>query len=234
MSANAPLTAWSKVSLNKLPTLMQALYERFIEQLNSLIAFMALSQDEIFSLLCKRYKSWIPKERQDAIPQKLAAYQTQVAHAAFLLGYSYAEAFLNDVAREIYLKKPQLLPGDEKIRFKEILGLSDYDDVLRHMVETTLFLMLRGSMKEIIRHFEAVLQLPIEETHRKAMVEASMIRNCIIHKMAIADDRLAELSTRWRLGEAIELTAADVHSFGVVARSVGAKVREQALKLYGQ
>jgi hypothetical protein len=158
---------------------MQRLYERFIEQLNSLVMFLALGNEEIFPLIWDRNTIWVTEAQRPLIPSKLGTYQTQVAHAGFLLGYSYAEAFLNDVARQIYLTKPKLLPGEEKIRFKEILGLSDYDNILRHMVETTLFLMLRGSMKEIIPHFEAVLHLHLGDEDKQGMIEASMIRNCV-------------------------------------------------------
>jgi hypothetical protein len=166
------------------------------------------------------------------IPGNLESYQLQVAHAGFLLGYSYAESFLNDAARGIYLTKPELLPGDEKIRFKEILGLSDYDDIVRHMVDTTLFLMLRGSMKEIIRHFEAVLSLHLPAEDKQAMIEASFIRNCIIHRMSIADDRLAEFSPRWVRNNPIKLTVGDVHQFGLLARRVAKLIRDQAVERY--
>jgi hypothetical protein len=206
---------------------MQRLYDRFIEQLNSLVLFLALGNEEIFNLVWDRHTLWIPEKQASLVPSKLGTYQTQIAHAGFLLGYSYAEAFLNDVARQVYLTKPELLPGDEKLRFKDILGLSDYDNILRHMVETTLFLMLRGSMKEIIRHFEVVLDLHLADDDKQAMIEASMVRNCIIHRMAISDDRLAEFSSRWSRGKPIELNVGDVHAFGIVARRVAAVIRDQ-------
>jgi hypothetical protein len=194
--------------------------------------FLALGNEEIFRLIWDRHTTWVTEAQRGLIPNKLGTYQTQVAQAGFLLGYSYAEAFLNDVARQIYLMKPELLPGEEKIRFKEILGLSDYDNILRHMVETTLFLMLRGSMKEIIRHFEAVLHLHLGDKDKQGMIEASMIRNCVIHRMAIADDRLAELSPRWFRDKPIELTVGDVHEFGIVARRVATLIRDQVSVSY--
>jgi hypothetical protein len=212
---------------------MQRLYDRFIEQLDSLVLFLALGNEEVFRLVWHRHASWMPSDQSHLIPSKLESYRVQIAHAGFLLGYSYAESFLNDVARQIYLTRPELLPGEEKIRFKEILGLSDYDNVLRYMVETTLFLMLRGSMKEIIRHFEVVLQVQLAEDDKRAMIEASMIRNCIIHKMAIADDRLADFSPRWTRGEPIALDVSDVHQFGIVARRVAELIRDQVGERYG-
>jgi hypothetical protein len=211
---------------------MRRLYDRFIEQLDSLVLFLALEHEEIFGLIWE-HPDWIREDIKHMMPTKLIIYQNQIAHAGFLLGYSYAEAFLNDVAREVYLKKPELLPGDERIRFKEILGLPNYDDLLRYMVETTLFLMLRGSMREIIRHFEAVLHLRLENEDKQAMIEASMIRNCLIHRMAIADDRLAEVSPRWSPGQPIELKAYDVHDFGFLARRVAASILVQVGDSFG-
>jgi hypothetical protein len=122
---------------------MHRLHDRFIEQMDSLVLFLALGKEEVLGFICE-HPSRMAEEQHPLIPSKFGVYQTQIAHAGFLLGYSYAEAFLNDVAREVYLKKPELLPGEERIRFKEILGLSDYDNLLRYMIETTLFLMLRA------------------------------------------------------------------------------------------
>jgi hypothetical protein len=212
---------------------MQELYNRFIEQLDSLVVFLALSSEEVYRLISDRWSLWLPEDRRNALPEQFSTYRTQVAHAGFLLGYSYAEAFLNDLARHIYLTRPDLLPKDERLRFEEILGLADYDDVVRHMVETTLFQMLRGSMPRIIRHFETVLQstLPVDQTN--AMIEASKIRNCIVHRMAVVDKELAETSERWQRGQKIELTVNDVHEFGTLARTVADEITKRTLERFG-
>jgi hypothetical protein len=82
-------------------------------------------------------------------------------------------------------------------------------------------------MREILRHFEAVLHLRLEDEDKQAMIEASMIRNCLIHRMAIADDRLAEFSPRWSPGQPIELKVDDVHDFGFLAQRVAASILVQ-------
>jgi hypothetical protein len=41
---------------------MQHLYDRFIKQLNSLVLFLALGEEEVFRLICQRQAIWLPEE----------------------------------------------------------------------------------------------------------------------------------------------------------------------------
>jgi hypothetical protein len=67
---------------------MTGLYDRFFGQLNSLVLFLALENEEIFGLLLNRHTAWIPEDKHRLIPSKLGTYEIQIAHAGFLLGYS--------------------------------------------------------------------------------------------------------------------------------------------------
>lgn len=212
---------------------MHQLYTRFISQLDSLVTFLQLSREEVFDVMSRRQAEWLPTN-QHAGAIQFSRYRLQVAQATFLLGYSYAEVFLNDLAREIYLNHPVMLPSDERIKFRQILEQSDFDELIAYMIDMTLFATFRGSMREIIHHFESTLNLRFRKRHRNSMIEASLIRNCIIHKMAVADERLAKHSSRWKQGETIELSTTDVACFGISARKAALLLMTQAEEQYAE
>jgi hypothetical protein len=70
------------------------LTKRFIAQLDTLVPFLALSHREVFDVLRDKYAGWYTDNRRSTLPNTFNDYGHQVAHAAFLLGYSYAEAFV--------------------------------------------------------------------------------------------------------------------------------------------
>ena len=74
-----------------------ALLDRLISQLDTLISFLALSRKEVFNTIQSHHDQWFSADENDAVPDTYAVYQTQVTHGAFLLGYSYMEAFLGDL-----------------------------------------------------------------------------------------------------------------------------------------
>jgi hypothetical protein len=89
---------------------METLYDRIIRQLNTLVSFLALSHEEVFDLIRDdREESSFTSEEKAAIPHSYQDYRCQVAHSAFLLGHSYFEAFLSDLAREILRRRPRML-----------------------------------------------------------------------------------------------------------------------------
>ena len=57
--------------------------------------------------------------------QLLTVYKVQIIRSAFLLGYSYFEAFLADLIREIYCVRRTILPQEKALKFSEVLQCSD-------------------------------------------------------------------------------------------------------------
>jgi hypothetical protein len=92
---------------------MNNLLDRVISQFNSLIPFLAISHKEVFDLLKKEKKIWFLPDQEATLPDSYRIYQTQITHSAFLLGYSYFEAFLSDLAKEILRKRPGILPKEK-------------------------------------------------------------------------------------------------------------------------
>ncbi len=204
------------------------LLERLFSQLNTLVAFLALSREEAFAIIQEHHAQWFEEGDQEAIPDSYSVYRTQVAHAAFVLGYSYAEAFLADLIREAYFSRPVALPRDKDLKFRDILEHSTYDGVLECMIDKEVLAVMYNSMDKIIAYFEDKLRIQWPNSERAPIIEANLLRNCIVHNNAVVDSRLAGQSGRWAKGERIALTNSDVHGFGIVARATARHLYAQA------
>lgn len=198
---------------------MDHLHDRLVGQLDTLIPFLALSHREAFDLIGERYGEWLPEWQQGSLPETYAIYQTQVAHSAFLLGYSYYEAFLSDLARQIYTHSPAMLPQDKTLKFSEALEHPEHKQLLAYMIDKEVLSIFSASFDKVIECFQKKFGLDWPEHSVKPAVEASLLRNCIIHNNARVDLRLSN-SSNWILGSEIKLTAAQVHDFGLIARKV--------------
>lgn len=76
---------------------------RFINQLDTLIPFIALSHQDVFELVQREKYIWFVESQRRSVPETYDIYHTQVNHSAFLLGYSYFEVFLGDLVRKIFV-----------------------------------------------------------------------------------------------------------------------------------
>ena len=148
----------------------------------------------------------------DFLPGDTEIYRTQVSHAAFLLGFSYFEAFLSDTIRMIFRCRTAMLPRDKKIAFGDLVDLDGSMDMIGLLIEREVRDVMFDSFESIERYFAK--RLNIEWPPFARLAEASAIRNCIVHNMARADDRLVDAGTKWRLRQEIAQTPSDVHAFG--------------------
>ena len=83
-------------------------------------------------------------------------------------------------------------------------------------------------MEEIIDYFSQKFDLKILANEKDKLVEASLLRNCIIHNLGVVDARLAKLNG-YTEGEALEISASKVHDFGIVARTLVRRIYQEAL-----
>ncbi len=93
---------------------MPNLLERVISQLDMLVPYLSLAHQEVFDLVESEYDDWCPTPEETPLPSTFDAFTTQIAHAAFVLGFSYADAFLTDLLRDIYREHPNMLPKNKK------------------------------------------------------------------------------------------------------------------------
>jgi hypothetical protein len=209
----------------------EKLLDRLIGQLDTLIPFLAISRPEVFHLLQKEGCVWFDQDQQNSFPRTYQVYQKQVCHSAFLLGFSYFEAFLADLVRQIYLRNPKMLPREKQLKFEEILAAGTYEGTLTAMVEKEVLAVFYKSMGEVSEYFLSKLRLQWPASERTSVVVASHLRNCIVHNNGLADLRLANL-TDYKEGAEIVLGEADVHQYGISARSLARDLYRQAARRY--
>lgn len=195
---------------------MENLTERLTGQLDSLVPFLELSRDQVFSLVQAEYEGWVSRERQTTLPANADIHRTQVSHAAFLLGFSYFEAFVADTIRLLLRNRPVMLPREKKVTFGEILDLPEPAELIEFLVEREVRDVMFGSLDSVRKYFSR--RLNVEWPAFPRLAEAAAIRNSIIHNLSRASDALVAVDPRWSPGQEIALVPADVHSFGLAAR----------------
>lgn len=199
------------------------LRSRHVAQLDSLVPFLALSHSEIFDVLRTRYAGWYTDERRSTLPSTFDDYSQQVANAAFLLGYSYAEAFVTDLMYEVYEARRDLLPQDRHFTFGDILQLPDLGEVVRHMIETTVGDM--NSLEAKLVHLQNAFGWQMTDAAR--LMDAHVARNALIHNAGHVN-REPPAGSRWHKGDRIQFSAIDVHQFGILARNLARELCDKA------
>ncbi len=203
------------------------LLERLIDQLDALVPFLALAHKDVFQLIRRDREVWFSTQAQKTLPASYSIYRRQVTHAAFVLGYSYSEAFLSDLLREIYMHNPQMLSKDKALTFDELRRLRSYKAVLKSMVNKEVRSVFGKGLDKVAGDFESKLSLAWPKQEKAEAIRASLIRNCIVHNLGIANIKLAELSD-YNVGDTIALEPKDVHSYGLSARSLARDIYKRA------
>ncbi len=207
---------------------MGDLLGRLIGQLDTLVPFLAISRKEVFELIGAQWDTWVADAGQSGLPSSYEVYRRQITHSAFLLGYSYFDAFLADLVREVYQARPRMLPKKKQLVYSAVLEAESFQGVLDLMIEREVADLSRKSMKEMAQYFGEKLRIEWPEEPMNQAVEASCLRNCIVHNRARADRRLAEVSCKYKEGEEIDLSDAEVHQHGLLARALARQLHQQA------
>jgi len=199
------------------------LTKRLVAQLDTLVPFLALSHREVFEVLKEKYEGWYTDNRRSTLPNTFKEYGHQVAHAAFLLGYSYAEAFITDLVFEVYNARRDLIPSEKQLRFGEVLQLRNFADVVRHMVESTIGDM--NSLEAKLLHLENKFGWELPEAEK--LLDSHVARNALVHN-AGQINREPPAGSRWHSGDWIQLSVDDVHHFGIMARALARALGDRA------
>ncbi len=128
---------------------MNNLLDRVINQFDTLIPFLAISHNDVFTLINKEKNIWFSRNQRSTLPESYTVYQTQITHSAFLLGYSYFESFLADLVKQIYLYKPEMLPKEKHLKYSEILKTTEYNAILELMIEREIIDLFYKRMDEV-------------------------------------------------------------------------------------
>ncbi len=192
--------------------------EAFISQLDGLVIFLAAAHEEVFRMIKQHELAWFSDNQDPNLPDTLESYREMIGNAAFLLGYAYFEAFLADLARDIYQHRPELLPKEKQITFKEVLLSNSKDTIVRLMIEKEIRSVFYGKIEDVQGYFANKFAIDWFDSDVPEIVVASRIRNCLMHNGEVVDERLAEVLDK-QVGSQIRLQPSEVHKFGMRARS---------------
>lgn len=206
---------------------MATLLQRIIAQLDALVPYLSLAHTEVFELVAGEYDSWCNGSPHVPFPNNFDAFRTQVNHSAFVLGYSYSDAFLADLMREIYLAHPEMLPRNKRLSFETIIEAGDYTGVVSKMIDHEVYEAMHGSIPDIQKYFSDKFSIAWPSPHASDLATASLIRNCIVHNNSLVDAKLAR-ANGWELNEQIVLTTSEVHQYGIAIRGVVRHLYEDA------
>ena len=202
--------------------------ENFILQLDTLVPFLGLAHEEIFSKIHDENQEWFTEQQRKSLPDTFTTYKNQVSVSAFLLGYSYFEAFIADLAKKILLARPALLPKDKNLTYGEIIDAQAYDILLEKLVEKHVFSVMYNSIEKISEYYSKSLHINWPNYDDEySVVKAALIRNCYMHNGGLVDARLYE-RFGLEVGSKIILSPGEVHGYGIAVRQIAYEIYDQA------
>lgn len=199
----------------------------FIKKLDDLVFFMTFANDNIFTIMLNERRNRPNDPNFINFPINTEIFSKQIHHAAFLLGYSYFEAFLGDLAKAIYFSNPQMLPKDKQLSFQDILERDSYDNIVEFMISKEITSVFFQSMDKISDYFSKKFCLEWPKKQKDKMIEASLIRNCLMHNDSIVDEKLSKFP-RYSINETISLSADIVNDFGNEVRLLSKDIDDRA------
>ena len=194
--------------------------ETFHKQLDDLSVFQILSQNSVYGYLKNNFRYSISPNSglHLTVQYDFEKYQEFYFKSIFLLGYSYYEAFLYNIAFQCLQSKPELCSGynpknfsDEKIQKELRKKCWKFDEMKKYLKDT--------------------LKLKFEDKENLTLV-ASRIRNCFMHNNGIVDDKLSRSSKKFVKGKKIVLDNSIVNDFGLFVREFSQKMYEDAKSKY--
>jgi hypothetical protein len=210
---------------------MATLIDRLIDQLDTLVSFLALSREDVFQVLNDHRITWFPTN-ENVLPTAYTSYRKQVNHSALLLGYSYFESFLTDLLSEILRNRPSMLPKSRKIDYSEILESLDMGSLMNKLIQREIHELLYKNMTDIIKELRSRYNLTVTDKEEREIVIASLVRNCIMHNSARADLRLGAYDS-FQEGQEFELSANQVHDYGFTLRAMVRRMYQEAQQNHG-
>lgn len=86
-------------------------------------------------------------------------------------------------------------------------------------------------MDNIAEYFDQKFKLTWPDETKSKIIHASLVRNCILHNMSRADDRLVN-SSSYQVGQEIQLNSSEIHEFGIYGRHLARRLYSEASARY--
>lgn len=112
-------------------------------------------------------------------------------------------SFLSELIQEAFLRRPQMLRSEEKIRLDDVLRFSRYSDLTAFLVERKINELSYGGIAEVEKFLQLRTGLSLFETEeeRTLLVLAIELRNIYSHSRGVVSEitmrRVANLETEW-------------------------------------
>jgi hypothetical protein len=188
-------------------------YESLVNELDKIIGFLEVSDLSVFQLIKDhdRFKSGFTIG--SLYNNAYSEYQNHICMSALLLGFSFLENFLFEIATEVVDRNPELNKGKFTLEFIR----QNYNN------------LNNATSKEYVKklRFTEALQLlkrqygPAFTGFHDDISLVNDIRNCIMHNSGLADNRL---QNRYDIGKKITLSAEVVNNLGLSAREFAQKL----------
>ena len=126
--------------------------------------------------------------------------------------YTMFEEYLSDLLRARLRQHPRLMGNQRKLDYEEVFDASSKDDLISMMitreVREFMYLPLIGLLQKMRERlgFRALVEQYDQDAH-----SISLIRNCLLHNKGKADQKLAAVTDKYRIGVSIVLTMDDVN-----------------------
>ena len=182
---------------------------RFQTNMQMATTIMFLGTRDAFQLVQEPHEG-IFGDGRTHLPETFTLFETQIHQAALITAFAHFEAYLGDMASSIYRERPRKLSGKKELKVDVILTVIESgreDAVLDALIDHELRGVLAKSLDEVFTYFKERFQIDLPEPYRKVAIQASMIRNVIMHRGGIADKNMPFINTR--AGESLNLTGRD-------------------------
>lgn len=188
-------------------------YEYLIKQLNLLVGFLDVSDEEVYLQIKGHDRFTLGVTIEQLYENSYDNYSNHITTSALLLGFSHFEDFLTKCIVKILIANPD--KNEFKVALKTILEKGDA--IINIMAEEQ---SKRLTFGEKIKFIEKNLH-GLRTDLLIGIRFFNDVRNCLMHNNGLADKRL---SPRFQDGEKITFDSCEVNGTGLQVRQLASEI----------
>jgi len=191
-------------------------YDYLIKQLNLLIGFLDVSDEEIYQKIKHHDRFNMGITIEQLYESSYDNYSNHIATSALLLGFSHCEDFLTKCIVKLLTDNPE--KNDYKVTLKTIKQKGD-NLITELAYEQARRLTFSEKLKFIEKNLAGINSSLISE-----IKFVNDLRNCLMHNNGLADERLAP---KYKVGDKIILNSGIVNDYGMQTRKIAYEIWER-------
>lgn len=188
-------------------------YEYLIKQLNLLIGFLDVADEEIYQQIRLHDRFNLGITIEQAYENNYDNYSNHIATSALLLGFAHFEDFLTKCISKILVANPDI--NDFKVTLKTIKEKGD--NLIVSLAE-------QQSRKLTFSDKVKFIEKNLQGLNSQTLIDVKFVndvRNCLMHNNGLSD---ARLHPKYKEGEKIILSSGQVNGYGLQARQLASDV----------